>query len=73
MTGYYVIPSSNNEPLEFTGRGSKARALKVAKKLFSNGDSKVLVQRFDDNNPDGYMAMEEIIYIEHLLKLKRNE
>lgn len=65
MRGYYVIPT-NEEPIEIIGRGSKSKALKIAKDLYQNGDDDVFIQKFDDDNPNGYFANEEQIRIADL-------
>ena len=62
MKGYYVIPT-NGEPIEFMGKGAKSKALKMAKEIFNKGDAEVFMQRFDDDNHDGYFSNEEIIRI----------
>lgn len=62
MIGYYVIPTEG-EVIEIIGKGSKSRALKIAKDIYKNGDNGVFIQRFDDNNPNGYFDNEEQIRI----------
>lgn len=62
MRGYYVIPTEG-EPIEIDGKGAKSKALKIAKDIYQNGDDDVFIQRFNDDNPDGYFANEELIRI----------
>ena len=62
MKGYYVIPTTG-EPIEITGKGAKSKALKMAIDIYNNGDSEVFIQRFNDDNPDGYFNNEELIRI----------
>jgi len=62
MRGYYVIPTEG-EPIEIIGRGAKCKALKIAKDIYQNGDNDVFIQRFNDNNPNGYFDNEEQIRI----------
>lgn len=62
MCGYYIIPTEG-EPIEIIGKGAKSKALKIAKNIYQNGDNGVFVQRFNDNNPDGYFGNEESIRI----------
>lgn len=62
MCGYYVIPT-DGEPIEITGRGAKSKALKIAKEIYQNGDKEVFVQRFNDDNPNGYFDNEKFIRI----------
>ena len=61
--GYYVISNPDDEPIEFTGRGCRQRALKKARQLYEDGCDFVMVQHFDDDNPYGYFANEECIFI----------
>lgn len=62
MRGYYVIPTEG-EPIEITGKGAKSKALKLAKDIYQNGDNGVFIQRFNDDNPNGYFDNEEQIRI----------
>lgn len=67
MRGYYVIPTTG-DVIEFTGRGSKSKALKIAKELYTNGDTGVFIQKFDDSDySDGYFANQETIYIANMM------
>ena len=69
MKGYYVIPK-NGDPIEFTGQRARKRAITKAKQLYLQGDSEVFIQHFDDDNPDGYFAGEEMIYAKDLIEEK---
>lgn len=60
MVGYYVIPTEG-ELIEITGKGAKSKALKLAKDIYQNGDNGVFIQRFNDDNPNGYFDNEEQI------------
>lgn len=62
MRGYYVIPTEG-EPIEITGKGAKSKALKIAKDIYQNGDNDVFIQKFNDDNPNGYFDNEEQIRI----------
>ena len=62
MKGWYVIPT-NEDIIEFTGRGSKNKALSKAKELFNKGDLEVFIQQFDDDDPDGFCASGKTIFI----------
>ena len=67
MKGYYVIPTES-DLIEITGKGAKAKAIKVGKKFYNNGDKEVFISHFDDDNPDGFAAGEETIFIKDLFK-----
>lgn len=67
MKGYYVIGYGDDEPIEFVGKGAKNRAIKKAKELYKNGCEDVFIQRFDDDNPDGYFADEPTIFIKNII------
>ena len=69
MRGWYVIPVES-DPEEFTGKGAKNMALKRAKELYDAGDSNVAIIHFDDSNSDGYVAGENLIFYENLIKRK---
>ncbi len=63
MRGYYVIWSQDTEM--FT---SRREAIRRGKEIFSDGlDYEVFVQRFDDNNDDGYFACEETTFISDIM------
>ena len=62
--GYYVFGFSVDEPIEFTGRGCRQRALKKAREIYEMGCDNVIVQHFDDDNPDGCLANEECFFIQ---------
>lgn len=62
MCGYYVIPTKG-EPIEITGKGAKSKALKIAKDIYQDGDNDVFIQRFNDDNSNGYFDNEEQIRI----------
>lgn len=62
MCGYYVIPTEG-EPIEITGKAAKSKALKIAKDIYKNGDLDVFIQRFNDDNTNGYFDNEELIRI----------
>ena len=54
MKGWYVIVSDNGiEPIEFTGKGAKARAKKRAIELYVEGYDGFITP-FDDNGDEGY-------------------
>ena len=63
MKGYYVIGFRNTDPIEFTGKNARARAILKANEIHKQGCEEVIIQHFDDNNPDGYMAGEECIIV----------
>lgn len=65
MKGYYVIPRYD-DPIEFTGKNSRKRAIAKMLELHEQGDNDVFVQRFDDDNTDGFFAGEETIYIKDI-------
>lgn len=66
MKGYYVIWKEDTE--EFSGRGAKAAAIKRGKEIYSQGlDKEVFIQRFDDDNYNGYFAGEETTFIKDLI------
>ena len=66
MKGYYVIWNEDTE--EFSGRGAKASAIKRAKEIYNTGlDKEVFIQRFDDDNCDGYFAGEATIFIKNII------
>ena len=63
MKGWYVIWTEDTE--EFR---TKREALKRAKEIYKKGlDTEVFIQHFNDNNPDGYFAGEETIFIKKLM------
>lgn len=54
MKGWYVIVSGNEiEPIEFIGKGAKARAKKKAIELYKAGFDGFMTP-FDDNGDFGY-------------------
>lgn len=61
MKGYYVIGFPQDEPIEFTGKNAKERALKKANEIHSQGCEQVIVERFDDSGDDGYLGEQIII------------
>ena len=62
MTGWYVIWCEDTEEFKL-----KRDALKRAKEIYKNGlDDEVFIQHFNDNNPDGYLAGEEAIFIKNM-------
>lgn len=62
MTGWYVIWCEDTEEFKL-----KRDALKRAKEIYKNGlDDEVFIQHFNDNNPDGYLAGEETIFIKNM-------
>lgn len=63
MKGWYVIWNEDTE--EFR---TKREALKRAKQIYNEGlDKEVFIQRFDDDNPNGYFAGEETIFIKNII------
>lgn len=63
MKGYYVIWNEDTEEFK-----TKREALKRAKEIYNAGlDYEVFIQKFDDNNPDGYLANEDTIFIKEIL------
>ena len=68
MKGYYVIPS-DSDPIEYTGRNAKRRALKMGIIIYRMGDEEVFIQAFDDDDPDGCFASGETIFIKHIILL----
>ena len=64
MKGYYVIPRTD-DPIEFTGKNSRKRAIAKMLELNEPGDKDVFVQSFDDDNPDGFFAGEEVITLKN--------
>lgn len=62
MTGWYVIWKEDTEEFK-----TKKQALKRAKEIYNNGlDDEVMIQHFNDDNPDGYFAGEPYIFIKNL-------
>lgn len=67
MKGWYVISSALDEPEEITGKGAKQKALKIAKEIYDSGkDYMVFIKKFDDDNPDGYFAGTEEVWIKEM-------
>lgn len=63
MKGWYVIWTADTE--EYS---TKREALKRAKEIYKQGlDKEVFIQRFNDDNPNGYLADEPTIFIEDLM------
>ncbi len=62
MKGWYVIHTNDTE--EFR---TKKDALKRAKEIYRKVDKEVFIQHFDDNNLDGFLAGEKIIFIKDLM------
>lgn len=69
MKGYYVVWKQDTE--EFSGRGAKAAAIKRGKEIYRDGlDENVFIQRFDDDNWNGYFAGEAVIFIRDIYQDK---
>lgn len=63
MIGWYVIWTEDTEDFR-----TKREALKRAKEIYKQGlDYEVFIQHFNDNNPDGYFAGEETIFIKNIM------
>lgn len=72
MKGYYII-TTNEEPIEVVGRNARKRAIELALEIFhEHQDHGIIVQQFDDNNPDGYMAGLEFLHLQDILKEDEN-
>lgn len=69
--GYYVIPT-NEDMVEYEGRGAYQKALKDAKERYAKGDKDVFIQQFNDDDCDGFCANGKTIFIDRLLKGQHN-
>ena len=59
MKGYYVIWGGDTEEFK-----TKKEAMKRAKEIYNTGlDNDVFIQQFNDDDPNGYLANGEIIFI----------
>lgn len=63
MKGWYVIWNEDTEDFS-----TKREALKRAKEIYNKGlDNEVFIQHYDDENPDGYSAGEQTIFIKNII------
>lgn len=62
MSGYYVIWTGDTEDFQ-----TKQEALKRAKQIYNEGlDNDVFIQRYSDDNDDGYFAGESTLFIKDI-------